>query len=92
MTAKVDITPDADTPMELLMGYHKLLLMLKWSNAMCVFLLVIPLTIDSAIVELENILSRISALMRHFTSASRIKEKTCSARAMSGLGLTEILR
>ena len=49
------------------MGYHKLLLVIKEINETCVFLPASPLTIDSAIVEPDKIMTRILALMRHFT-------------------------
>ena len=76
LMTKVDITPGADAPTELRTGYHQLLLMLKNIIETCVFLPVSPLTIHSAIVEPDEIPTRMSALMRNFTATSRIKECT----------------
>ena len=73
---KVDITPGADAPTELRTGYHKLLLTLKEKNETFVFFPVIPITTNSALVDPEEILTRMSALMIHFTETSRIKENT----------------
>ena len=86
MTIKVNTTPDEGAPPELRTGYHQLLSMMKYSNDMCFFLRVIPLTINRAIVESDKIPNRVSALMRHFTATSRIKEKTSSVRATERLG------
>ena len=46
-----------------------------------------PLTTDSAIVDPDKILTRMSALMGHFTVTSRIKGKTRSVWATARLGL-----
>ena len=85
VTTKVDITQGVNASTELRTGYYKFLLMLKDKNETCVFLPVIPLTRDSAIVEPDNIPTRMSALMRHFTATSRIKEKTRSVWATARL-------
>ena len=86
MTTKVDITPSADAPTELRTGYHKFLLMLKESNKKCVFLLVSPLNMGNAIVELDDIPTKISALMRHFTATLNIMDKTRSVWATERIG------
>ena len=84
---KVDFTPGADAPTELRMGYHNLLLTLKGRNYTCVLLPVIPITTDSSIVDPDKIPTRISALMRHFTSTFNFKWKCFSVWATSSLGL-----
>ena len=68
VTINVDIIPGAVTPTELRTGYHKFISTLKESNEICVFLPVISLTTDNNIVEQDDILTRMSALMRHFTT------------------------
>ena len=83
---KVDFTPGADAPTELCMGYHKLISMHKESNETCVVLPVSPLTTDTVIVDPEEISARMSALMRHFTVTSKIREKTCSVWETARLG------
>ena len=92
LTTKVDIMPVADAPLELCTGYHQLLSALKESDVTFVFLSVIPLTTESAIVDPDMILTRMSMLMRHFTSTSRIKGKRVLCGRRSGLVSTEILR
>ena len=92
VTTKVDMMPGADVPTELHTGYHKLISTLKESNETCVFLLVIPLTTDRAIVDPDDIPTRRSALMRHFTTTSRIKEKFVLCGQRPGWVSTDILR
>ena len=86
MTTKVNITPGADVPTEIRTGYHNFLLTLNESNKTCVSLPVIHITRYSAIVELDNITTRMSVLMRHLTSTSKVREKTLSVWEMARLG------
>ena len=86
VTTKIDITLGADAPMELHTGYHKLLLALKYSNKTCVFLPVNLLTTDNSILETDDISTKMSALMRHFTATSNIREKMCSVWETARLG------
>ena len=67
VTTKVGITSVADAPTELRTRYHKLLSTLKERNEPCVFLPVSPLAMDNSIVEPDEITTKMSALMRHFT-------------------------
>ena len=85
VTSKVDIMPGADTPTELRMGYHKFLSMLKESNDTCVSLPVSPLNTENAIVELEDILTKMSVPMRQFRETLKIRD-TCSVCATARLG------
>ena len=86
VTKKVDITPGADAPAELRTGYHKFLSKLKENNNTCLLLPVITLITDNAIVEPDNILTNIPALMRHFMATSNIREKTRSVWETARLG------
>ena len=45
-----------------------------------------PLTTDTVTVDPEDISTRMSALMRHFTVTSKIREKTCSVWETARLG------
>ena len=82
----MDITPDTDVPIELRTSYHKLILMLKERSETCVSLQVSPITTDKTLVESEDILIKMSTLMRHFMETSKIREKTCSMWATTRLG------
>ena len=79
VTTKVNIIPGANASMELCTGCHKFLLALKTKRETCIFLLVISITTDTALVDPDDTLTRMSVLMRHFVATSRIKEKrvTC---------------
>ena len=86
VTIKVDIIPGAVTPTELRTGYHKLLSMLKDRNETCHFLPARPFTTNSAILDTDDIPTRMLALMSHFTATLRIKGKTRSVWATARLG------
>ena len=57
-----------EAPTEIRTGYHEFLSAIKESNESCVFLPVTPLKKDSAIVDPEEILTKMLAPMIHFTT------------------------
>ena len=83
---KVDILTGADAPTELPMEYHKLLWMSKESNKKCVLFPMNLITTYNSIVEPDEILTKISALIKHFTEISKIRRKTRSVWETDRLG------
>ena len=92
VTTNVDITLGADASKELRMGYHKLLSAIKGSNETRVFLPVIPLSTDNAILEPDSILTKMSKLKRNFMETSMIRYKRTLCGQRPGLVSTDILR
>ena len=86
MSTKIEISQGGDVTSDLRSGYHKLLTILQECNETCVFLPVIPLSKDCAIVDPDELPDKMSALMKHFTVTSRIRERTHSVWATIRLG------